>query len=136
MIVSSASTQPIGLELSISGLFSPRPAPANEPETIRTSFHKDKHTLLYQYVGRIPLQRIAHSPTSNYHSCLDSQRAPRPLYHSRRSTSSSADMSSPAPVEMVLPPSPVNTRSWWKSPNLRKLNILLLVPLLSIFSQG
>ncbi|KAF5560924.1 general substrate transporter [Fusarium phyllophilum] len=37
---------------------------------------------------------------------------------------------------MVLPPSPVDTKRWWKSPNLRTLNFLMMIPLLSIFSQG
>ncbi|KAG4258901.1 hypothetical protein FPRO03_13367 [Fusarium proliferatum] len=37
---------------------------------------------------------------------------------------------------MALPPSPVDTKRWWKSPNLRTLNFLMMIPLLSIFSQG
>lgn len=30
----------------------------------------------------------------------------------------------------------VNTARWWKFHNLRKLNLLMFIPLLSIFSQG
>ncbi|KAF5563268.1 general substrate transporter [Fusarium napiforme] len=37
---------------------------------------------------------------------------------------------------MALPSSPVDTKRWWKSPNLRALNFLMMIPLLSIFSQG
>ncbi|KAF5603808.1 general substrate transporter [Fusarium subglutinans] len=37
---------------------------------------------------------------------------------------------------MALPPSPVDTKRWLKSPNLRTLNFLMMIPLLSIFSQG
>ncbi|KAJ5374236.1 general substrate transporter [Penicillium concentricum] len=36
----------------------------------------------------------------------------------------------------VLPPSCVDTARWWKHRNLRALNLLMLIPLLSIFSQG
>lgn len=36
----------------------------------------------------------------------------------------------------ALPDSPIDTKHWWKYKNLRTLNLLLLVPFLSIFAQG
>ncbi|KAF5962403.1 lactose permease [Fusarium bulbicola] len=36
----------------------------------------------------------------------------------------------------AMPESSVNTDRWWKSPNLRQLNLLLIIPMLSIFTQG
>ncbi|KAH6871485.1 general substrate transporter [Thelonectria olida] len=38
--------------------------------------------------------------------------------------------------DAVLQSSPVDTAHWWKYRNLRALNVLMIVPLLSIFSQG
>ncbi|KAH6880816.1 general substrate transporter [Thelonectria olida] len=35
-----------------------------------------------------------------------------------------------------MPESSVDTNRWWKSPNLRALNLLLIIPMLSIFTQG
>ncbi|KAK9455937.1 general substrate transporter [Dipodascopsis uninucleata] len=37
---------------------------------------------------------------------------------------------------MSVPKSRINTARWWKYTNLRNLNFLMLIPLLSIFSQG
>jgi len=34
------------------------------------------------------------------------------------------------------PQSRVDTTRWWRHPNLRALNLLMIIPLLSIFSQG
>ncbi|KAF2822054.1 general substrate transporter [Ophiobolus disseminans] len=48
-----------------------------------------------------------------------------------RSQSASA-----APVRSVMPVSSIDTEKWWRSPNLRRLNLLLMIPMLSIFTQG
>ncbi|KAM0323614.1 hypothetical protein ACHAPQ_008601 [Fusarium lateritium] len=48
-------------------------------------------------------------------------------------------MSAPEPSKDLAsqsPPSPVDTTRWWRFPNLRALNLLMVIPLLSIFSQG
>ncbi|TVY62513.1 Lactose permease [Fusarium oxysporum f. sp. cubense] len=39
-------------------------------------------------------------------------------------------------ARVAMPESSVNTDRWWKSPNLRQLNLLLIIPMLSIFTQG
>lgn len=39
-------------------------------------------------------------------------------------------------VRTVMPESSVDTNRWWHSPNLRQLNLLLIIPMLSIFTQG
>ncbi|USP81335.1 general substrate transporter [Curvularia clavata] len=41
-----------------------------------------------------------------------------------------------APALSVMPVSSVDTEKWWQSQNLRKLNLLLMIPMLSIFTQG
>jgi hypothetical protein len=40
------------------------------------------------------------------------------------------------PVVDVMPASSVDTAKWWKVRNLRVLNLLLIIPMLSIFTQG
>lgn len=45
----------------------------------------------------------------------------------------------PATAVEVLPEAPkstLDTKHWWRHSNLRALNLWLLIPLLSIFSQG
>ena len=39
-------------------------------------------------------------------------------------------------IGAVMPESPLDTEHWWRHRNLRNLNLLMLIPLLSIFSQG
>ncbi|KAL6352089.1 hypothetical protein LRP88_14531 [Fusarium phalaenopsidis] len=39
-------------------------------------------------------------------------------------------------VRTLMPESSVDTTKWWNSRNLRTLNLLLIVPMLSIFTQG
>lgn len=39
-------------------------------------------------------------------------------------------------VVSTMPESSVDTNKWWRSRNLRTLNLLLIVPMLSIFTQG
>lgn len=39
-------------------------------------------------------------------------------------------------VTAAMPESSVDTDRWWRSPNLRRLNLLLIIPMLSIFTQG
>jgi hypothetical protein len=39
-------------------------------------------------------------------------------------------------VARAMPDSKLDTKHWWKHPNLRKLNLLLIIPLLSIFTLG
>ena len=41
-----------------------------------------------------------------------------------------------AEPEITIPQANVDTNRWWKYRNLRTLNLLLLIPLLSIFAQG
>ncbi|KAM0297031.1 hypothetical protein ACHAPM_009900 [Fusarium culmorum] len=48
-------------------------------------------------------------------------------------------MSTPEPSKGLPGPNPhssVDTSCWWRYPNLRALNLLMIIPLLSIFSQG
>lgn len=48
-------------------------------------------------------------------------------------------MSTPEPSKGLPGPNPhssVDTSRWWRYPNLRALNLLMIIPLLSIFSQG
>lgn len=40
------------------------------------------------------------------------------------------------PFAHAMPESSVETSRWWKARNLRTLNLLLIVPMLSIFTQG
>lgn len=45
----------------------------------------------------------------------------------------------PVTAVEALPDAPqslIDTKRWWKHRNLRALNLWLLIPLLSIFSQG
>lgn len=39
-------------------------------------------------------------------------------------------------VALAMPTSTVDTEHWWRHKNLRTLNLLLIFPLLSIFTQG
>lgn len=39
-------------------------------------------------------------------------------------------------VVSTMPESSVDTNKWWRSRNLRTLNLLLIIPMLSIFTQG
>ena len=39
-------------------------------------------------------------------------------------------------VVSTMPESSVDTHKWWRSRNLRTLNLLLIIPMLSIFTQG
>ena len=39
-------------------------------------------------------------------------------------------------VSQAMPESHLDTKHWWKHRNLRRLNLLLIVPLLSIFTLG
>ena len=67
----------------------------------------------------------------------------RPLPPTQRSDFH-LDMGSPnikadiheAPQPSVLPETPLDLHRWWQLKNLRTLNMLLLIPLLSIFAQG
>lgn len=48
-------------------------------------------------------------------------------------------MSEPQPSKDLGGPSTqssIDTKRWWRYPNLRALNLLMIIPLLSIFSQG
>lgn len=40
------------------------------------------------------------------------------------------------PVALAMPASSVDTHHWWRQKNLRTLNFLILIPMLSIFTQG
>lgn len=39
-------------------------------------------------------------------------------------------------VAQAMPASSLDTKHWWRHKNLRSLNLLLLIPLLSIFTLG
>lgn len=39
-------------------------------------------------------------------------------------------------VAQAMPKSTLDTKHWWRHHNLRSLNLLLLIPLLSIFTLG
>lgn len=39
-------------------------------------------------------------------------------------------------VAQAMPESKLDTEHWWKHRNLRNLNLLLIIPLLSIFTLG
>ena len=72
------------------------------------------------------------SPASKHSSPSTTMAPSHPV---KSSPSQAADRASQdQPVS--LPQTRLDTAHWWRHKNLRTLNLLLLVPLLSIFSQG
>ena len=39
-------------------------------------------------------------------------------------------------VSRAMPGTKLDTKHWWRHPNLRRLNLLMIIPLLSIFTLG
>lgn len=59
-----------------------------------------------------------------------------PRFYARIMAKLQASKNPLAAAAPKMPEGSIDTTKWWRYKELRKLNLLLLIPLLSIFSQG